>query len=219
MHKVICMIYEFLYEAPFISKVSGRSEYTKTQSNLRSLTTSPFKINEFIVITLILRIDISSRIYYDGPIALSSRLCNGNTKPSFTIYNVASNLIILPIILSILASTTLQTSSPSPSPKSRLSQHRTSAASPRALPTLIPYNTSTKPNLLTTTPQMLTHARILEMNITCCRMLQAKPLSPDALTALETRIALCTKLLDAMEKVGHPPPIPNQPPNQLTSLP
>ena len=49
---------------------------------------------------------------------------------------------------------------------------------------------------------MLTHARVLEMNITCCKMLQAKLLDAEALTALETMITVCTKMLEAMEKVG-----------------
>ena len=49
--------------------------------------------------------------------------------------------------------------------------------------------------------QMLTHARSLEMSITCCKMLQAKLCEAEAFAGLETRIALCTKLLDAMEKV------------------
>lgn len=49
--------------------------------------------------------------------------------------------------------------------------------------------------------QMLTHARILEMSITCCKMLQAKLFEAEAFAGLETRIALCTKMLEAMEKV------------------
>lgn len=48
---------------------------------------------------------------------------------------------------------------------------------------------------------MLTHARVLEMNITCCKMLQAKLFQVEALVQLETRITLCTKMLEAMEKV------------------
>lgn len=49
---------------------------------------------------------------------------------------------------------------------------------------------------------MLTHARVLEMNITCCKILQAKLHDPEALERLEDAIALCTKWLDAMEKHG-----------------
>ena len=48
--------------------------------------------------------------------------------------------------------------------------------------------------------QMLTHARVLEINITCCKMLQAKLLEAEALVGLERRIALCMKWLEAMEK-------------------
>lgn len=49
---------------------------------------------------------------------------------------------------------------------------------------------------------MLTHARVLEMNITCCKILQAKLHDPEALARLEDAITLCTKWLDAMEKHG-----------------
>ena len=69
--------------------------------------------------------------------------------------------------------------------------------------------------------QMLIHARILEMNIACCKMLQAKMLQAKMLQAkmlqakmlqakildaeelarFETRIALCMTMLEAMEKV------------------
>ena len=56
-------------------------------------------------------------------------------------------------------------------------------------------------HLLIMHAQMLTQARALEMNITCCKMLQAKPLEPGALEALEARIALCIGWLEAIEKV------------------
>lgn len=56
-------------------------------------------------------------------------------------------------------------------------------------------------HLLIMHAQMLTQARALEMNITCCKMLQAKPLEPEALEALEARIALCIGWLEAIEKV------------------
>ena len=49
--------------------------------------------------------------------------------------------------------------------------------------------------------QMLTHARILEINITCCKMLQAKLLDAGGIPHLQTRITLFTKMLEAMEKV------------------
>lgn len=57
---------------------------------------------------------------------------------------------------------------------------------------------------------MLTHARILEMNISVCAILQAKirSLSPTQTTvdveiyeALATRIALCVRMLGEMEMV------------------
>ena len=56
-------------------------------------------------------------------------------------------------------------------------------------------------HLLIKYAQMLTQARALEMNITCCKMLQAKLLEPEALEALEARIALCIEWLEAIEKV------------------
>ena len=56
-------------------------------------------------------------------------------------------------------------------------------------------------HLLIMHAQMLTQVRALEMNITCCKMLQAKPLEPEALEALEVRIALCIEWLEAIEKV------------------
>ena len=56
-------------------------------------------------------------------------------------------------------------------------------------------------HLLIMHAQMLTQVRALEMNITCCKMLQAKPLEPEALEALEARIALCIEWLEAIENV------------------
>ena len=56
-------------------------------------------------------------------------------------------------------------------------------------------------HLLIMHAQMLTQARALEMNITCCKMLQAKSLEPEALEALEARIAMCIAWLEAIEEV------------------
>lgn len=56
-------------------------------------------------------------------------------------------------------------------------------------------------HLLTMHAQILTHARVLEMNITCCKMLQAKLLDREVFARLETRITLCRKMLEAMERV------------------
>lgn len=53
---------------------------------------------------------------------------------------------------------------------------------------------------------MLTHARVLEMNITVCKMLQVKlaflPSAAEAYAALSARIALCVRMLGEMEKVS-----------------
>ncbi|KAM0799903.1 hypothetical protein BDR22DRAFT_271142 [Usnea florida] len=64
-------------------------------------------------------------------------------------------------------------------------------------------------HLLIMYAQMLTQARALEMNITCCKMLQAKLLEPEALEALEARIALCIEWLEAIEKHGSCTVIPD----------
>ena len=49
---------------------------------------------------------------------------------------------------------------------------------------------------------MLTHPRIFEMNITICKMLQARfPLSKTAFQALQARIALFVHLLEVIEEV------------------
>ena len=56
-------------------------------------------------------------------------------------------------------------------------------------------------HLLIMHTQMLTQARALEMNITCCKMLQAMPLELEELEALEARIASCIEWLEAIEKV------------------
>ena len=50
---------------------------------------------------------------------------------------------------------------------------------------------------------MLTHARIFEMNITICKHLQTRlPVSEPVFKALEARIMLFVKLLEAVEKVS-----------------
>ena len=50
---------------------------------------------------------------------------------------------------------------------------------------------------------MLTHARIFEMNITICKLLQTRPpVSKTVFEALEARIALFVQLLEAIEKVS-----------------
>ena len=50
---------------------------------------------------------------------------------------------------------------------------------------------------------MLTQARIFEMNISICKILQTRlPVSETAFEALEARIVLFVKFLDAIEKVS-----------------
>ena len=95
------------------------------------------------------------------------------------------------------------------------SRQATSAVSPRSSGTPVLRNNPVQANqglcgfsfhkshlhLLIIHPQMLTHARILEMNITCCKILQAKLSTAEFHALLETRIVLCKQLLEAIEKV------------------